>query len=166
MKKLYAPWREEYSQSTEKEKTEEATEQDCTFCTRIKEDNDEENFILKRGKHTVTFLNRYPYNAGHLLVIPLKHSNTLEQLDSSEKQEVMQEIDTMVQLLKKELDAQGFNVGLNLGKVAGAGIPSHIHFHVLPRWSGDTNFLPTLGQTKQISFDMSKIYKKLKKALS
>ncbi len=166
MKKLYAPWRSRYTQSTARGKKEKATEKECTFCTRLKQKKDSANFILKRFKHNVIFLNRYPYNAGHLLIIPIKHKDNLDKLSKETRAELMELITKSSTTLQKELGAQGINIGLNVGKAGGAGIPSHMHFHVLPRWVGDTNFLPTLTDTKQVSFDLNKIYKTLKKAFN
>lgn len=160
MKNLYAPWREDYAISTsEKKKTK--SEKDCVFCIQLKSNKDEEHFILGRFKNSTILLNRYPYNAGHLLIIPTKHTGALDTLNKETQDEIMQLISKSITILKKELKADGFNVGLNIGKGSGGSIPGHIHFHILPRWLGDTNFLPTLAETKQISSNLSAIYKKL-----
>lgn len=164
MKKMYCPWRSEYTSDTGRSKDETATEAECTFCERIKQDNDEENYILLRGKHNVIFVNRYPYNAGHILIMPYEHVAQLNQLSPEARQELMELLSKSELIMKNILSAHGINIGLNLGKAAGAGIPSHVHFHVLPRWTGDTNFLPTIADTKQVSFDLNDLYKKLKKA--
>lgn len=161
MKHLYAPWRSEYSQSVAQTKQEHTSEEHCTFCIKLKDDN-EEHFILRRFEHNVVLLNLYPYNAGHLLILPYEHVSTLSELSKAARAELMELTTHSTTILKEILKAHGINIGLNLGRAAGAGIPSHLHMHVLPRFTGDTNFLPILADTKQISFDLKDIYKKLK----
>ncbi len=157
MKFLYVPFRSKYVKGTgEKDKKE------CIFCKPLAENNDEKNFILARYKYNFVILNLYPYNAGHLMIVPFKHCAELKDLSKDERDELMELISKSCEILKKQLKCEGFNVGLNLGKAAGAGIPNHLHMHVLPRWLGDTNFLPTLCETKTISFDLHKIYSELK----
>lgn len=164
MKKLYCPWRGEYTLKTAHTKNEDAPADECVFCQRIAQTNDEENLIIKRGKHTVIFLNKYPYNAGHILIMPYEHVAQLTQLSTAARAELMEMLAQSEPIMRNTLGAHGVNMGVNLGKAAGAGIPSHLHFHVLPRWEGDTNFLPVLADTKQISFDLHEFYKKIKKA--
>lgn len=163
MDTLYAPWREEYTTSTAQgpKGQETAGPEDCVFCVRFAQTNDEENFILARYKYNCILLNRYPYNPGHLLIIPFEHKSSLEDFSVETQKELIQLITHSTALLKKELKAQGMNIGLNLGKAAGAGIPAHLHAHVLPRWQGDTNFLPVLAGAKQVSSDLIKLYKEL-----
>ena len=162
MKKLYAPWRSDYASSVAQTKEEKAGAQDCIFCTQFSLNTDDEHFILKRFKYNCIMLNRYPYNAGHLLIIPFEHRAELDQLDAAARSEMMELASKSTELLRTALKPDGFNIGFNLGKAAGAGIPAHLHMHILPRWSGDTNFLPTLSDTKQISFDLGKMFKDLK----
>jgi len=164
MKLLYAPWRSGYSDSTDHTKHEGAGAEECVFCTQFAENQDKKNFILKRTPHAVVMLNRYPYNAGHLLIIPLEHKGTIDELLPEVQAELMGLIGKSSTILKETLGAQGINVGINMGKAAGAGIPAHVHIHVLPRWVGDTNVLPTLCETKVISYDLNEVYAKLKKA--
>lgn len=165
MKILYAPWRSEYSTAVNSEaKKEDTSKENCVFCTQLQAHTDEKYWILKRYQHNYIMLNKYPYNAGHLLILPLEHHQNFEQLSRDARAELMELISLSTQVLQKALNAQGFNIGANLGKVAGAGIPSHLHMHVLPRWSGDTNFLPVLAETKQVSFDLQKMYERLKEA--
>ncbi len=164
MKRMYCPWRSEYTADIAQTKNEGASARECVFCTQLKEKNDAKNFIIKRFKNNVIMLNRFPYNAGHILIMPLTHEATLESLSKATRTELMELLSKSAEIIKKTLKADGINIGLNLGKAAGSGIPSHLHFHVLPRWYGDTNFLPTLTGTKQISFDLNKICKQLKKA--
>lgn len=164
MKILYAPWREDYTTKSVRgtDGAENSSEENCVFCEQLKAQNDDEHFILRRFKHCYVVLNRYPYNGGHLLVLPLEHKSKLSELSSEARIELIEVISHCSSFLEQELDAKGINVGLNQGKAAGAGLPSHLHFHVLPRWIGDTNFLPTLGQTKIVSTSLNDIFKKLK----
>ncbi|MDZ4150073.1 HIT domain-containing protein [Methylicorpusculum sp.] len=164
MKKLYAPWRSPYAKTIDQGKKEDATPDACVFCIQLAENNDKLNLILHRGIHHAIMINKYPYNAGHLLIVSLEHQATLEELSPASRTELIELTNHCVKILKKELNAEGINVGLNLGKSAGAGIPAHLHMHILPRWNGDTNFLPTLTDTKQISFDLRAIYAQLKPA--
>lgn len=165
MKFLYAPWREDYSSAIDKaSKQSDASQAACVFCKQLAENNDEKNLIIKRFHHNYVLLNKYPYNAGHILILPLEHHAELSELSLPARIELIELINSTIELMQTTLNPHGFNVGFNLGKEAGAGIPSHLHAHVLPRWQGDTNFLPTLADTKQISFDLHKIYERLKMA--
>jgi len=164
MKHLFAPWREEYSKSIERTKLAGTPEEECVFCAIFKEHNDAQNFILRRFPSMVIMLNRYPYNAGHIMILPTHHVASLSSLGKESRLELMELTNASIEIIKTELACDGVNVGLNLGKAAGAGIPSHLHMHILPRYFGDTNFLPTLADTKQISFDLNKIYARLKPA--
>lgn len=162
MKTLYCPWRSKYAQTNGHGKTEETTKEECVFCSVIGSYNDEKEFVLRRFKYNLIMLNRFPYNAGHLLIIPNDHLAQLHYAEKDARIELIELTSISTKILQDTLKTQGINVGLNFGKAAGAGIPSHYHMHVLPRWTGDTNFLPILSQTKQISFDLSEIYHKLK----
>ncbi len=162
MKKLYAPWRADYTTGSAHKNNENQAQDECVFCKQIHSEEDEKHFILKRFDHHMVILNLYPYNAGHLLIISLEHQATLSRLSAESRTELIELTTLCVEILKQALGAHGINVGLNLGKAAGAGIPSHIHTHVLPRFLGDTNFMPTLAETKVISFDLHTIYQKLK----
>lgn len=166
MKQLYAPWRSTYATSIAHSKDENSSSDDCVFCTKLSANNDDAHFIIKRGQHAAVLLNLYPYNAGHLLVIPYEHVAPLHSLSAQARAELIELASISSYILQSKLNAHGINIGLNLGQAAGAGIPAHIHLHVLPRYTGDTNFLPTLGQTKQISFDMQLIFKQLKDAFN
>ena len=162
MKILYAPWRDNYTSSVAHSKDSDTPEHECVFCNHFKDTKDEQHFILRRFDHTVAILNRYPYNAGHMMLLPRRHVESLDKLSSKERAELMELTSQSVEILKKALKAEGLNVGINLGKAAGAGIPSHLHVHILPRWTGDTNFVPAIGETKVISFDLTEIFNKLK----
>lgn len=163
MKNLYCPWRQAYIERPTQAKKN-MKKSSCVFCDHIQNNNDEKSFILHRGKYSFVLLNRFPYNAGHLLIVPYKHAKDLSTLSKKTREEMMEYMSQCATLLQKTFACDGLNMGINLGKVAGAGIPGHIHIHVLPRWEGDTNFLPTLCDTKQISIDLHKIYQELKKA--
>ncbi len=163
MEFLYAPWRKNYTLSTAHTKNGTIDKDQCIFCIQFGQlQMDEKHFIIKRFTHTVVVLNLYPYNAGHLLLLPLEHHADFNCLAQQVRAQLMELITHSTHILRQTLGADGINVGCNLGRAAGAGIPSHLHMHVLPRWVGDTNFLPALAQTKQISFDLNDIYKKLK----
>jgi ATP adenylyltransferase len=161
MKDLYAPWRSPYSTSLSGSKKEKVQTSECVFCIPEFTEADKHNFILKRYKYCYVILNKYPYNAGHLMVIPFSHVKDLQSIKPAARHEIIDTSNSCITILEKELNCQGINVGLNLGRASGAGIPSHIHMHILPRWEGDTNFLPTLANTKVISFDLKEIYAKL-----
>lgn len=161
---LYAPWRSEYTDDTHEGKNEVATSDVCVFCTQLASNNDKEFGIIKRFENTFVMLNKYPYNAGHLLILPKAHACSLSHLTKECRSELMELMNISCDIVKSCLGAGGVNVGINLGAAAGAGIPSHLHVHILPRWVGDTNFMPTIGQTKIISFDLTKIYVTLSEA--
>jgi ATP adenylyltransferase len=161
MKRLFSPWRSSYASSVQGTKDPNAKPHDCAFCCQLAENKDLKNHILIRYEHCYVVLNKYPYNAGHVLIIPFEHASQLSALPASARVEIMEAVNTSVLAVQTILGAQGVNVGLNLGRAAGAGIPAHLHWHVLPRWEGDTNFLPTLAQVKTISFDLQDMYNKL-----
>jgi len=165
MKHLYCPWRQSYSDDQSAARQEGASEQECVFCTQLNAHCDEKYLILKRYQHNAIIMNIFPYNAGHLLVIPYAHVCDLNQLDPQARQEMMELTNTCTTLLRQTLSAEGANLGMNLGSIGGAGIPSHIHMHVVPRYARDTNFLVTIADTKAISYDLIQTYEKLKKAL-
>ncbi len=160
LKHLWAPWRLQYIQNANAEK-----EKGCIFCSIPKEspENDQKNLLLFRGKKAFVMLNKFPYNNGHLLIIPYRHLADFELLDGDEKLEMMDLIGKSIYALKKAFHPQGFNIGMNVGRVAGAGIDDHIHFHVVPRWNGDTNFMPVVGQTKVISSSLEDTLMDLRK---
>jgi len=163
MEYLYAPWRSAYTGDV-RSKESNVTADESVFCRKFNDGIDEQHFVLRRFKHVIVLLNLYPYNAGHLLIMPLAHCAALDDLDAETQTEMMWLTSKSSRILQDVLGAEGINIGLNLGKAAGAGVPSHLHMHVLPRWEGDSNFLPLLAETKQISFDLNKIYAKLKPA--
>lgn len=159
MQRLFSPWRSEYIESFQNPKDE-----GCIFCNSKNEDIEDENsLVVYKGKEVFILMNRYPYNNGHLLIIPYRHIAKISEMTDSERLETFYLIEKSILALEKTMAAQGHNVGTNLGRVAGAGIDDHIHFHVVPRWNGDTNFMPVLGDVKLISEDMRKTKLKLSK---
>ncbi|MHA1264673.1 MAG: HIT family protein [Candidatus Helarchaeota archaeon] len=156
MRNLWAPWRMKYITAPKKERS-------CLFCRVIAEEKDETNFVLVRKAKCFIMLNLYPYNNGHLMVSPYKHLSSLEQLEKADRDELFETVANACHNLRKELNPDGFNVGLNIGSVAGAGFAEHLHVHVVPRWNGDTNFMPVIGETKVISEAIQDTYHKLKK---
>ncbi len=157
MERLWAPWRAEYIM-----KNPACEKGGCLFCQLKKCRNDRDNLILFRGRTAFVVMNRFPYNSGHLMVAPLHHTANIELLKPGEAAELLGLIGRCVRALKKEYKPNGFNIGANLGAVAGAGVPGHLHFHIVPRWQGDTNFMPLLGETKVISEHLLTTYDRLK----
>jgi|SRR4030095_3619911 len=163
MDKLWSPWRSKYIDSF---KDNSHTESDESLFTRISnQTNDPENYLLHRGRTCFVIMNLYPYNSGHLMVIPYKETKDLSELDNDTRLELFEFIDLCCKILTDALKPHGFNIGSNLGRVAGAGVDNHIHFHIVPRWNGDTNFMPVLNEVKVISEAMNETYFKLKKSL-
>ncbi|MCL2005136.1 MAG: HIT domain-containing protein [Planctomycetaceae bacterium] len=155
---LWAPWRLEYV--ADEDKPDEQPE--CFLCQAVlDESNDRKRLVVRRTDLTVTLLNRFPYNNGHLLVAPRCHFGKLAELTEAEKLELVQEIDRWTEILTREMLPDGFNIGLNLGASAGAGIPGHLHWHIVPRWSGDTNFMPTIASAKVIPQALESLWEKL-----
>ncbi len=158
MDHLWAPWRAQYIHESAKKAEPEGG---CFICRGIASRDDRENLLVFRGIHSAVFLNRYPYNNGHLLVAPLVHKGRLDELTDVERNEPVELLARLVGVLDVMMRPQGYNVGLNLGKSAGAGLPGHLHWHIVPRWDGDTNFMPVLGQTKVIIESLYDFYDRL-----
>ena len=158
MKKIWAPWRIEYIKQTR-------ADDECFICEVINDDplNDKKNLILHRGKNVIVLLNLYPYIAGHLMVAPIEHTADLKDLQLETSSEMWSLTIKTVELLKAAIRPEGFNIGLNLGKVSGAGLKTHVHIHIVPRWSGDTNFMPILSDTRVISQELSETYSEFEK---
>jgi ATP adenylyltransferase len=152
--RLWAPWRIEYIRGEKP--------QGCIFCDKPKENKDAENYILYRGKKNFVILNAYPYNPGHLMVVPFRHIGKLEDMTPEERNEHYQIVSRAVAVLRKETKTDNFNVGMNLGRVSGAGIDDHIHTHIVPRWNGDNNFMPVISDTRVMSDSMAGVYNQLK----
>lgn len=138
----------------------------CVFCEKMASDADRENLVLYRGERACIMLNLYPYNTGHLMVIPRGHAPSLEDLDAETRQEIMDLITLSLRVLRKALRPDGFNIGVNIGKAAGAGISEHVHVHVVPRWEGDTNFMPIMAETRVMPELLTQTYDKLKAVLT
>ena len=157
MENLWAPWRAEYILGPKNE--------DCIFCSYLKQKNDRRNLILYRGKKSLIIMNRYPYNSGHLMVAPISHKAKLEELTKAEYTEMFQLLTLSNKLLTTAMPAEGVNIGINLGEAAGSSIRDHLHIHLVPRFTGDTNFMPVIGMTKVQSFALLETYDALKKNL-
>jgi ATP adenylyltransferase len=160
---LWAPWRLSYIVSAkESEPAGQERSTGCFLCRFADEPNsDRENLVVARGKRTLTVLNRFPYTNGHLLVAPLAHKANLEELDDDELLESMQALQQMSAIIRQAMSAEGFNIGVNLGKIAGAGLPGHLHWHLVPRWGGDTNFMPVLANVNVIPQSLEALYELL-----
>ena len=154
MNHIWAPWRIEYIQMEKAE--------GCILCEKPEEDNDEANYILYRGAKNFVILNSYPYNPGHLMIAPYRHVANLDDLTREELGEHYEILCRSIKLLRRELDPAGFNIGTNIGRVAGAGIDTHTHSHIVPRWQGDTNFMPVIADTRVIPQALADTYKSLK----
>jgi ATP adenylyltransferase len=143
MDQLWAPWRMPYIRES-------APEPGCLFCRKAEEARDEENYIVYRGARAFVMLNLYPYNSGHLMVVPYLHTGRLEEIHPEIGTELFALTQLAVSVLGQAMAPEGYNVGINQGKVAGAGVADHIHIHIVPRWNGDTNFMPVLADVKVI----------------
>jgi ATP adenylyltransferase len=158
MDRLWAPWRAQYIKDSSTRPPQ--VEAGCFLCRGLAAgpEEDRENLLAWRGPRSAIFLNRYPYNNGHLLVAPLAHRGTLGEFSGDDLTEPIETIRRAVAALDRMFRPEGYNVGLNLGKAAGAGLPGHLHWHVVPRWDGDTNFMPVVGQTKVIVESLAEFY--------
>lgn len=155
MNHLFTPWRMTYIKSNK-------TQNGCVFCNALAEDDSAENLIVFRGERAFVILNRFPYTSGHVMVLPYAHQPTLEALDPETRAEMM-ELTTQVTHVLTELYApQGFNVGINLGEAAGAGIEAHIHIHIVPRWVGDVNFMTAVGETRVLPEVLEETWRRVK----
>lgn len=162
MDRIWAPWRIQFILG---QKPGPEQKKGCIFCEKPKENRDAENFILERGKKCFTLLNLYPYNSGHLMVVPYLHTASLEDLDPETHGEMMETVSRMTAMMRNVLQPHGFNVGMNLGAVAGAGIKDHLHMHVVPRWTGDVNFMPVLDDTRIINEHIEETYRRMMEGL-
>jgi ATP adenylyltransferase len=156
MEKLWAPWRVEYICNPGT---------GCFFCKGLKSKDYKKVLILEKGKKAFTIMNRYPYNNGHLMIAPVRHVGLIEQLDDDEILEIHRMLTRVLMAINFTMKPQGFNIGINQGRVAGAGVVDHIHIHCVPRWQGDTNFMPILSETKVVSEALLATYEKIKQGL-
>ena len=154
MKHIWAPWRMEYILAEKPEK--------CILCEKPAQDTDTENYILYRGDNNFVIVNAYPYNPGHLMVAPYRHIASLSEMAEEERKEHFDIVSRSVEVLKLELNPGGFNLGVNLGAVAGAGIDDHIHTHIIPRWQGDTNLMTVVADVRVVPEALADTYSKLK----
>ncbi len=160
VERIWSPWRMEYIRAARNEP------EGCILCDLPVRGDDVSARILARADHAFAVLNTYPYNPGHLMVAPFRHVGDLERLESDELLDVGRLLQASIRALREEMDPQGFNVGMNLGRVAGAGIPDHLHWHVVPRWNGDTNFMPVVGETRVLPELLDETYTRLVAQLS
>jgi ATP adenylyltransferase len=173
LEQIWAPWRLGYILGEDKapkpgpsgEMLPDA-DPDCFLCQCVPDGDDLGRVVLGRTQRTITVLNRYPYNNGHLLIAPLRHRNRLDQLSSAEQLELTGTMTHMVGLLEKVMRPDGFNIGLNLGRAAGAGLPGHLHWHIVPRWIGDTNFMPATAGVRVIPQSLEALWEMLREALA
>jgi ATP adenylyltransferase len=158
MKNLWSPWRSNYIESFKDKQS----GGNCIFCEAVEKDiADMSNLLIRKADLTLVIMNLYPYNNGHLMIVPKRHIGSIEQITQEESHELMDEIILAEKVLQKVYSPQGFNIGANLGRAGGAGIEDHIHFHIVPRWNGDTNFMPAIGEVKVISQELAETKKRL-----
>ena len=154
MEYITAPWREEYVKSVFKMKG-------CIFCHALKQEKDKECFVLYRGNHNFILLNKYPYTPGHLMIAPYKHLDSIELAEKKSSEEIMGLLKKCLGILREQYKPHGFNTGMNIGHSAGAGVADHYHLHIIPRWIGDSNFMPLVGKTKVVLRDLHSTYDQL-----
>jgi ATP adenylyltransferase len=159
--RLWAPWRFVYIEKPSRE----SSKDDCIFVDLPAQQNDRENLLLYRGKKAFVMLNAFPYTNGHVMVAPYRHTAAITDLDDDELLEINQLLARCVTWITRAYKPDGFNIGVNLGSAAGAGIPSHVHWHVVPRWNGDTNFMTTVGDVRVLPQSLAESYDRLKEAL-
>ncbi|MDH5816141.1 MAG: HIT domain-containing protein [Candidatus Nezhaarchaeota archaeon] len=154
---LWAPWRIKYIESPRTET--------CIFCIGEEVAKDRENLVVYRGVKSFIIMNKYPYNTGHLMVAPYRHVGDILDLMEDELLDLVRNVNLSVRLLRETLKPEGFNIGINMGRVAGAGVEDHLHIHIVPRWAGDTNFMPTIAQVKVLPELLESTYDKLRSTL-
>lgn len=154
MDRIWAPWRIDYILGAEKEAG-------CIFCIKPQTVEDEERLVVHRGQGAYTIMNKYPYNNGHVLVAPYRHSPEISDLSVEENSLLIQEVCKAIKVLKRVMRPDGFNVGINIGLIAGAGITEHVHYHIVPRWAGDTNLMPVLADVRVVPEHLRQTREKL-----
>lgn len=159
MKRLWAAWRMKYITHAEKESG-------CIFCTALTRRDDDQNLVVRRGERAFIILNKYPYTSGHLMVAPKAHQPSLELLEPEERAEMMELVSECITALRQIYQPHGFNVGINIGAAAGAGVPGHVHIHVVPRWNGDTNFMSTVGEVRVLPEALEQTYRRVREVLN
>jgi ATP adenylyltransferase len=156
LQRLWSPWRSQYVGSAGGDTG------NCVFCDIRSSSSDEENFVLHRASHNLIVLNLYPYTSGHLLIVPYEHVAELSSTSKETSDELMDLTKRCESVLRETYNPEGLNIGMNLGKAAGAGIMDHVHLHILPRWNGDTNFMTAIGETRVLPEDLNTTYQKLR----
>ncbi|MCD6576925.1 MAG: HIT domain-containing protein [Anaerolineaceae bacterium] len=157
MKHLWSPWRMKYIRRKKAPKG-------CVFCSAAQQEDSEDNLIVARGEHAFVILNRYPYTSGHIMIVPFDHVDTFNKMDKETCAEIMSLIRQGISVLDHVYQPDGYNMGANLGASAGAGITNHIHFHLVPRWGGDTNYMTSIGNARVLPEDLSETFRRLKDA--
>lgn len=157
MKRVWSPWRMKYV-------TKQLETPGCLFCSVLRQNDDAETLIVYRGKYAYAILNRYPYTSGHLMVVPVVHASSLTELDTPTRLELFDLLARAEDALRKVYSPEGFNIGANLGEAAGAGIPGHLHFHIVPRWCGDTNFMSVVGETRVLPEELTESFRRIQEA--
>jgi len=155
MKHIWAPWRIKFIEDNRNKM------KNCVFCELPKQNQDAKNLIVARSKNAFVILNKYPYNSGHLMIIPFQHTNELSELNSETLLEMQNLLSVSMNILKHVMKPHGFNIGMNLGEAGGAGIKEHLHYHIVPRWNGDTNFMPVFGEIKVLPESLEDTFQKL-----
>lgn len=156
---MYTPWRYDYV-STVDDRT------GCIFCEKSADDKDRENLVVYRAEKCFAILNLFPYSSGHLMIAPYKHTGTIEDLDAETLSEMMDVAKRCMKATREEFGNEGFNVGINMARIAGAGITEHVHMHVVPRWAGDANFMPVIAQTRVLPLSLDQVWERLTEQLS
>ena len=160
MRILWAPWRMVYIREFSK-----ASKKGCIFCNAVK-GKDEEHYVVYRSKYSIAMLNLYPYNTAHVMVAPKRHVSRPNLLSDEELLDLYKVVNLVIEALDREYKPHGYNVGMNIGKIAGAGVEAHLHVHIVPRWSGDTNFMPVIGNVKVIPEDLGETFRRVREAIS
>ena len=158
MERIWSPWRMAYIQAAK----EQGEDGGCIFCDLPAEGDDKRTMILARGELAFVIVNSFPYNPGHLMVAPFRHVGAFTSLEVAELADVDALVARSIRALEQEMEPHGYNLGMNLGRVAGAGIPDHVHWHLVPRWNGDTNFMPVVGQTRVLPELLEETYARLR----
>lgn len=158
MERLWAPWRNVYVGKPE-------GNNGCFLCENPTRNDDASTYIVSRAQYAFAILNLYPYNPGHLMVAPYRHTGEIEELEAAEQRDMMDLVQKCIKALRQAFNPHGFNIGMNLGRVAGAGLPGHLHVHIVPRWHGDSNFMPVIADTKVVSEALDATYDKICRAL-
>jgi ATP adenylyltransferase len=155
MKHLWAAWRMKYINKSD-------PEQGCVFCNAQAKTDSAENLIVARGGSAFLILNKFPYTSGHVMVVPFQHVDALDLLEAPTRAEMMELVSRATVVLRQVYRPQGFNIGINIGSAAGAGVPGHIHIHIVPRWGGDTNFMSTVGEVRVLPEELEESYRRIK----